>query len=84
MGNLTEVTADFLARSGEIFGPAVARAQASGSLRPDREPPDVPYVFAMVITVLGTVELEKAARRRYLSFLLDALNPAQATLLPPM
>ncbi|MGW4124661.1 TetR/AcrR family transcriptional regulator [Nocardia sp. NPDC004711] len=84
VGNLTEVTADFLAQSDEIFGPAVERAQAAGNLRPDLEPRDVPYVFAMVITALGAVELEKAARRRYLSFLLDALNPAQATLLPPM
>ncbi|MFE3056961.1 TetR/AcrR family transcriptional regulator [Nocardia sp. NPDC059239] len=84
VGNLTEVTADFLARSDEIFGPAVARAQTAGNLRPDIEPRDVPYVFAMVITALSAVELNRTARRRYLSFMLDALNPTQATALPPM
>ncbi|MFE3002973.1 TetR/AcrR family transcriptional regulator [Nocardia sp. NPDC059246] len=84
VGNLTEVTADFLASSDETFGPAVARAQAAGNLRPDIEPRDVPYVFAMVITALSAVELSRIARRRYLSFLLDALNPGQASPLPPM
>ncbi|MVU80769.1 TetR family transcriptional regulator [Nocardia sp. ET3-3] len=84
VGNLTEVTADFLAQSDEIFGPAVQRAQVAGNLRPDLEPRDVPYVFALVITALSGVELGESARRRYLSFLLDALNPDQATPLPPM
>ncbi|MGV9664347.1 TetR/AcrR family transcriptional regulator [Nocardia niigatensis] len=84
VGNLTEVTAEFLAQSGEIFGAAVARAQAAGNLRPDIEPQDVPYLVSMIITALGAVELEKPARRRYLSLLLDALNPAQATPLPPL
>ncbi|MGW5113609.1 TetR/AcrR family transcriptional regulator [Nocardia sp. NPDC004123] len=84
VGNLTEVTAEFLAQSEEIFGAAVARAQAAGNLRPDIEPQDVPYLVSMIITALGAVELEKPARRRYLSFLLDALNPAQATPLPPL
>ncbi|MFE6922062.1 TetR/AcrR family transcriptional regulator [Nocardia sp. NPDC057663] len=84
VGNLTEVTAKFLAQSEEIFGPVVARAQAAGNLRPDLEPRDVPYVFAMMITAFGAVDLEHRARRRYLSFLLDALNPAQATPLPPL
>ncbi|MFE2996898.1 hypothetical protein ACFXG4_18015 [Nocardia sp. NPDC059246] len=50
----------------------------------DIEPRDVPYVFAMVITALSAVELNRTARRRYLSFMLDALNPTQATALPPM
>ncbi|MVU80737.1 TetR family transcriptional regulator [Nocardia sp. ET3-3] len=84
IGNLTEVTAEFLTQSDEVFGPAVQRAQAAGNLRPDLEPRDVPYVFAMVITALSAVELNPSARRRYLSFLLDALNPAQAAPLPPM
>ncbi|WP_433566615.1 TetR/AcrR family transcriptional regulator [Nocardia sp. CA-151230] len=83
VGNLTEVTAEFLAQSDQIFGHAVVRAQTAGNLRPDLEPRDVPYVFAMVITALSAVELDRPARRRYLSFLLDALNPAQATSLPP-
>lgn len=84
VGNLTEVTAEFLAQSEEIFGPAVARAQAAGNLRPDIEARDVPYLFAMITTALGAVDLDQPARRRYLSFLLDALNPAKATPLPPM
>ncbi|MGQ4598971.1 TetR family transcriptional regulator [Nocardia sp. R6R-6] len=84
IGNLPRVTADFLGRSDETFGPAIARAQAAGNLRPDIEPRDVPYLVAMTITALGAIDLDKPSRRRYLSLLLDALNPAQATPLPPL
>jgi AcrR family transcriptional regulator len=84
VGNLTGVTAEFLARSDELFGPALAQAQAAGNLRPDIEARDIPYIIAMMTTALGAVDVDQSARRRYLSLLLDALNPAQAMPLPPV
>lgn len=82
MGNMAEVTTEFLSRSTATLTPAVARAQAAGNLRADLEPGDIPNLLAMVTIGLGAVSRDKSTRRRYLSLMLDALNPAQATPLP--
>jgi len=82
IGNLTEVTTVLLRRSSEPLGAIVGRAQAAGNIRPDIDASDIPNILAMVITGLGVLGSDKTTRRRYLSLLLDALNPAQATLLP--
>jgi len=82
LGNITEVTTEFLTRDLDVFGPVVAKAQAAGSFRPDITASDIPNILALMVAGLGVLGDDKAARRRYLSLLLDALNPAGATPLP--
>jgi len=82
LGNFTEVTAEFLTRDLDVFGPVVAKAQAAGNLRPDITASDIPKILALMVAGLGVLGDDRAARRRYLSLLLDALNPAGATPLP--
>lgn len=82
LGNITEVTTEFLTRDLDVFGPVVAKAQAAGNLRPDITASDIPNILALMVAGLGVLGDDKAARRRYLSLLLDALNPAGATPLP--
>lgn len=82
IGNLAEVTTEFLRRGSAMFEPAVIRAQQAGSLRSDIDAADIPNILAMISTGLGVIRADKAVRRRYLSLLLDALNPPQAVPLP--
>lgn len=82
LGNLTEVTTELLTRNGDVFTRVVAKAQAAGTLRPDIVAADVPNILALMVAGLGVLGNDRAARRRYLSLLLDALNPAAATPLP--
>lgn len=81
VGNPAEVTAHFLARDGRLSD-TVARAQAAGNLRPDLLADDLPVLLAMLTTGPGLLDAEPATRRRYLSLLLDGLNPAAAVPLP--
>lgn len=81
MGNLPEVTIDYLMRNAGLRD-AIAQAQAAGNLRPDLEPDDVPVLLAMVTTLPVILDAAPDARRRYLSLLLDGLNPARAVALP--
>ena len=56
---------------------------AGGNIRPDISADDIPDLLALGAAVLGsTTRPAKPARRRYLSLLLDGLNPARATPLP--
>lgn len=80
-GNVAAVTGEYLAGDHELRD-TIARAQAAGNLRPDLEPDDVPALLAMVTTLPGLLDAEPDARRRYLSLLLDGLNPARAVGLP--
>ncbi|MEA4944515.1 MAG: helix-turn-helix domain-containing protein [Propionicimonas sp.] len=82
VGNLHEVTAQFLGRDGRLRD-TVARAQQAGNLRPDLDADDLPVLLAMVLTGQGVVDASPTVRRRYLSLLLDGLNPSGAVPLPP-
>ncbi|MDQ7904801.1 helix-turn-helix domain-containing protein [Phytohabitans sp. ZYX-F-186] len=82
IGNLTEATTELLQRSTEAITPIVQRAQQAGTIRPDIDADDIPHLLAMVAAALGVLDADRTTRRRYLSLLLDALNPAQATPLP--
>ena len=82
IGNLTEATTELLRRHSESFAPILQRAQAAGNVRPDIEPADIPNILAMVVTGVNLPHADALSRRRYLSLLLDALNPARATSLP--
>ncbi|WP_211283226.1 TetR/AcrR family transcriptional regulator [Propionicimonas paludicola] len=81
IGNIASVTSEFLARDEELRD-TIARAQAAGNLRPDLDPDDVPALLAMVTAVPGLLDTDQGTRRRYLSLLLDGLNPTRAQELP--
>lgn len=81
IGNPAGVVAHFLARDSRLAD-TFARAQAAGNLRPDLEPDDLPILLALFTTGSGLLAAEPATRRRYLSLLLDGLNPTQAVPLP--
>lgn len=81
LGNVAEATRELMNRNAEIISRAVVRAQLSGNLRPDIESSDIPNLMAMVAGGFGSISAGPA-RRRYLSLLLDSLNPAQAQPLP--
>lgn len=82
IGRLTDVTGDLLRRSMETLTPILRSAQQAGNIRPDVTPDDIPALLALIATGFGTANLDRAARRRYLSLLLDALNPPRATPMP--
>lgn len=82
-GNIAAVTGEYLVRDHELRD-TIVRAQAAGNLRPDLEPGDVPALLAMVTTLPGLLDAAPDARRRYLSLLLDGLNPARAVALPAL
>ncbi|WP_028707392.1 TetR/AcrR family transcriptional regulator [Propionicicella superfundia] len=81
VGDLPAFAARHLAGREELLQ-TVHRAQAAGNLRADLDVGDVPVLLAMVITAPGVVNAEPASRRRYLSLLLDGLNPHHAEPLP--
>lgn len=81
IGDAGEVTAHFLARNGRLAA-TVERAKAAGNLRPDLETDDLPVLLAVLTTGQGVVDADPATRRRYLSLLLDGLNPSGAVPLP--
>ena len=82
LDNITRTTTALLSRSGDTFETMIRRAQAAGNLRPDISASDVPNLLAMVTTALAAVDLDGPTRRRYLSLLLDGLNPDHASPLP--
>jgi AcrR family transcriptional regulator len=82
LGSLAGPTTDFLRRHGENLAAAVRRAQDAGNLRPDLSVDDIPVILTMAATGLGVHGATGQSRRRYLSLLLDALNPERALPLP--
>ncbi|CAN5190810.1 MAG: TetR/AcrR family transcriptional regulator [Mycobacterium sp.] len=81
LGNVAEATRELMSRNAEIISRAVGRAQLSGNMRPDIESSDIPNLMTMVAAGFGSIS-SAPARRRYLSLILDSLNPAQAQPLP--
>lgn len=82
LDDVTAVTASLLSSNDEAFAVMVARAQAAGNLRDDLTANDLLPILAMLATALSAVDPDAAARRRYLSMLLDGLNPEHAGPLP--
>lgn len=80
--NLAQITAELLTRDLDTIADAVTRAQRAGNLRPDLTATDIPNLLAMVISGLQGTNLDRTTRRRYLSLLLDGLNPTHAQQLP--
>ena len=80
--NLAQITAELLTRDLDTIADAVTRAQRAGNLRPDLTGTDIPNLLAMVISGLQGPNLDRTTRRRYLSLLLDGLNPTHAQQLP--
>lgn len=82
LGNISQVTVDLMNRKLDVIAPTITRAQKLGNLRLDIAPADVPNLIAMVTSGLLGTNLDRLLRRRYLSLLLDGLNPDHAQPLP--
>lgn len=83
LGSLTEATTDLLRHSMDTLEPLLESAQVAGTIRPDISVDDIPHLLALGAAMVGTgSRLDRVGRRRYLSLLLDGLNPARATPLP--
>ncbi|MGV0814127.1 helix-turn-helix domain-containing protein [Mycolicibacterium boenickei] len=84
LDHLTELTSRLFGRKRELLAALVTRGQAIGELRADLTVDDVPTFVAMVTAASVALEQPPELRRRYLSLMLDALNPADAQPLPPL
>ncbi len=81
LGDLPAYAARKLSDDADLLR-TVERAQRAGNLRSDLDAADVPALLAMVTTLTQVIDADPNARRRYLSLLLDGLNPARAESLP--
>lgn len=82
LDHLTELTERLFARKRDLLEQVVPHGQATGELRADLTVADVPTFVAMVTAASVALEQPASLRRRYLSLMLDALNPAGAQPLP--
>lgn len=84
LDHLTELTSRLFGRRRDLLESLVTHAQAAGDLRTDLTVDDVPTFVAMVTAASVALEQPVVLRRRYLSLMLDALNPVDAQPLPPL
>ncbi|WP_102145549.1 TetR/AcrR family transcriptional regulator [Mycobacterium hubeiense] len=84
LDHLAELTARLFSSKRELLEALVKHGQSVGDLRPDLTVDDVPTFVAMVTAASVALEQPPELRRRYLSLMLDALNPADAQSLPPL
>ncbi|MGV0741875.1 TetR/AcrR family transcriptional regulator [Mycolicibacterium sp. XJ870] len=84
LDHLTALTSRLFGRKRELLDALVTHGQAAGDLRADLTVDDVPTFVAMVTAASVALEQPPELRRRYLSLMLDALNPADAQPLPPL
>lgn len=82
LDHLAELTVELFHRNSELVEAIVAKGQSQGDLRPDLTADDVATFVAMVTTASVALDQPPELRRRYLSLMLDALNPAGAEPLP--
>jgi AcrR family transcriptional regulator len=82
LDHLAELTVALFRRNQDLVDVLVAAGQETGDLRPDLTAEDVPTFVAMVTTASVALDLAAELRRRYLSLMVDALNPAGAQTLP--
>lgn len=80
VGDIAEATRELLHRNGDQIEESVRRAQEAGNLRADLRPADIPTLITLVAA--GFSALQDESPRRYISLLLDGLNPAFAQPLP--
>lgn len=81
---LRQLPVQLLTFDVEIGQDPLRRGQEAGELRTDLTVEDVPTFVAMVTAASVALEQPAALRRRFLSLMLDALNPADAQPLPPL
>ncbi|WP_152545363.1 TetR/AcrR family transcriptional regulator [Microbacterium sp. CH12i] len=81
LGNVAGATHVLVSANIAALVPAVARAQEAGNLREDIVAEDIPNLLTMIAAGFGSIP-SGPQRRRYLSLLLDSLNPAAAQRLP--
>ncbi|GAA3192208.1 MULTISPECIES: TetR/AcrR family transcriptional regulator [Streptomyces] len=84
VGNFSDVAVDVLQRFGRSLTPLLRAAQEQGEVRADITPEDIPRLLVMAIAGLAVPGTAPATRTRYLTLMFDALNPANATPLPPL
>jgi AcrR family transcriptional regulator len=82
LDHLAELTVKLFHRNRELVEAVVSRGQAKGELRSDITADDVANFVAMITTATVALNQPAALRRRYLSLMADALNPAGAQPLP--
>jgi AcrR family transcriptional regulator len=87
-GELTALKSELRARVFDPLGELFARAQASGQVRADLDPHELPVLVRMVATTIGHDGRCPAAEvtanwPRYLSLLADALRTPDPAVLPP-
>ena len=82
LDHLAELTVALFRRNQDLVDELVAAGQSTGDLRTDLTAEDVPTFVAMVTTASVALDQPPELRRRYLSLMVDALNPAGAETLP--
>ncbi|MFZ3475627.1 TetR/AcrR family transcriptional regulator [Streptomyces sp. 4.24] len=70
------------ARFFDALDPLVTRGQQAGVIRGDLVPDDLKRIMSMLVSVLWTMDPTEDGWRRYVTLLLDGLNPTAATPLP--
>lgn len=83
LADVATATRDLLSRNLHALEEAVVRARRAGNLRSDLQVDDIPQLATMITAGFGTIS-PGPQRRRYLSMLLDSLNPAKAQPLPQL
>lgn len=83
LDHLAALTVSLFRRNQHLVEALVARGQETGELRADITADDLPTFVAMVTTASVALDQAPDVRRRYLSLMVDALNPAGALPLPP-
>ncbi len=82
--HLADLTVALLHRNRDLVDELIANGRRLGELRSDIEADDVVTFVAMVTTASVALHQPRDLRRRYLSLLLDALDPSDARPLPPL
>ncbi|MET9466061.1 TetR/AcrR family transcriptional regulator [Streptomyces sp. NPDC006544] len=70
------------ARFFDALDPLVARGQRAGVIRGDLVPDDLKRIMSMLVSVLWTMDPAEDGWRRYMTLVLDGLNPSAASPLP--
>lgn len=82
LDHLSALTVELFGRNRELSEAVLTTGQAMGELRTDLTADDMATFVAMVTTATVALDLPSERRRRYLSLMIDALNPAGAQPLP--
>ncbi|MEV7394665.1 MULTISPECIES: TetR/AcrR family transcriptional regulator [unclassified Streptomyces] len=83
-GNFADVAVDVLQRFSASLHPLLLRGQQAGEIRADLTADDIPRFLVMAVAGLALPGTAPSLRARFIALLFDALNPANATALPPL